>query len=77
MIPRIPSFKLFLRKCEIYKGHSRKSSGVPEEKLKLEFKLNGTHQILVYADDIKLLGHQNVSSSQAMGHETLISMLSL
>jgi len=45
--------------------------------LKLEFKLDGTHQLLVYADDIKLLGHENVSFSQAMDHETIISVLIL
>jgi hypothetical protein len=32
---------------------------------------------MVYADDIKLLGHEKVSFSQAMGHETIISVLIL
>jgi hypothetical protein len=77
MRPSFPSFKLFLRKCESYEGHCRRGYGVPEGKLKLEFKLNGTHQLLVYADDIQLLGHENVRFSQAMGHETIISVLIL
>lgn len=77
MKPSLPSFKLFHRKCESYKGHSRRGYRVPEGKLKLEFKSNATHQLLVYADDIKLLGHENVSFSQAMGHKTIISMLIL
>jgi len=45
--------------------------------LKLEFKLNETRQLVVYVDDIKLLGHENVNFSQAIVHETIISLLIL
>jgi hypothetical protein len=46
-------------------------------KLKLKFKLNGTYQLLVCTDGSTLLADENVSFSQAMGHETIIFMLIL
>jgi hypothetical protein len=74
MTPSLPSFKLFLRKCESYTGHSRRGLWRSREEIVIGVQIEWTHQLLVYADDIKLLGHENVSFSQAMGHETIISM---
>jgi hypothetical protein len=77
MNPSLPSFELFFFFFEGHEGHSRRGYGGPEGKLKLKFKLNGTYQLLVCADGSKLLGDKNVSFSQAIGNETIISMLIL